>query len=365
MKHDLENFSWTEMIINKGPFPNAQSSTVSRVLNTLIFSCILPVIGYVYAHFYGVELLNVNLMPQRFSSEIIVATIAVFLFSYTYLLYDASQKVKRYLQEIKDTVAYTDEIFQTFKRDTARRILNPPYALLILLLITVPIGFSEVLSNPIYTGDSIISILIELILIFSTFLNWSGSWMLFSFLRTSKRFGKDVPLRINPFDPDRIGGLAPLSALSTFAIFAVGLLSTISIPLWYIFSPSLAIVWVFITSILIPCYFFYSMSGVYTVLKKEKENSLKELNDEFRYITEEIRKFISIDHEKKGLDEKRLTRMGETLNAVNIIYERMKSMHTFPINSEIIVKIVLSAILPILGILADFLAVQSQIFSLI
>ncbi len=107
------------------------------------------------------------------------------------------------------------------------------------------------------------------------------------------------------------------------------------------------------------------MSGIYAVLKKEKENSLKEMNDELRYITEEIRKFIRVDHEKESLDEKRITRMGETLNAVNIIYERIKSMHTFPINTEIIIKVVLSAVLPILGILADFLTVQAQVIGLI
>ena len=365
MKHNLGDFSWIERILNKGPFQNARSSTVSLVLNTLLFSCILPLIGYVYVRFYGVELLNADLMPQRFSLEIIIAAIAVFLFSYSYLLYHASRKVKRYLQDIKDTVDYTDEVFQTFERDTLRKILKPPDVLLVLLLWGVPIGFLEVLGNPIYTGDGVTSILIVLILIFSTFLNWSGSWMLFTFLRISRRFGKDVPLRINPFDPDRIGGLAPLSSLSTFAIFAVGLLATISIPLWYIFSPSFAIVWVFVSSFLIPCYFFFSMSGVYAVLKKEKEDSLKELNDELRQITEEIRRFIRIDHEKESLDEKRLTRMGETLNAVNIIYERMKSMHTFPINSEIIGRVILSAILPILGILADFLAVQARLFGLI
>jgi len=265
----------------------------------------LPLVGYVYARFYGVQLLNVDLVPQRFSLEIIIVTIAVFFFSYIYLLYYASQKAKRYLQEIKDIVAYSDETFQTFRNDTARRILNPPKSLLIPWLLTFPVGFLEVVSSPIYTGDSIASILIALILIFSAFLNWSGSWMLFVFLRTSKRFGKDVPIKINPFDPDRIGGLAPLSTLSTFAIFAVGLLSTISIPLWYMFSLPTAIVWVFITSFLIPCYFLYSMSGVYAVLKKEKENSLKEMNDELRYITEEIRKFIRVDHEKESLDEKK------------------------------------------------------------
>ncbi|MFB0544355.1 MAG: hypothetical protein ACETVN_01460 [Asgard group archaeon] len=355
MSENSECFSWIEKIVNRGPFPNARSSIFFRVLNIFIISCILPIIGYLYTLYFGIDLLNPTLIPQRYSIEIIITFIGLFLFSYSYLLYLASQRVKKYFDKIRDAIDYENEEFQNFKNEILCKIFNPPLLLLILLIITVPLGFSEVVSNPIYTGDAIVSVLLGIILIYSTVLNWSASWMLFIFLRTSKEFGTEIPLRINPFDPDRIGGLAPLSALSTFAIFAVGLLSTIVIPLWYVFSSQFYLIWVFVSSFLIPVYFFYSMGGVYKTLTKEKQDSLRELNDELQHTSSQIREFIKADHKNK-LDETKLERLGQTLNSINIIYERINSMHTFPVNSEIMIKITLSAVLPIIGILVDVLS---------
>lgn len=333
------------------------SKLILQVLKIFIISSILPIMGFVYVRFTEIPLLNFAILPQRYSLELVIITIAIFLFSYTCILANATQRFKNYLQEIRTCVDYTDKDFQIFQRETMKRILNPPDILLLPWIVSIPFGVIEVISSPIYVGDSVTTILICSILAFSGWLNWHGSWMLYVFLSTSNKFGKDVPLKINPFDPDRIGGLAPLAGLSTFAIFAVGILATIAIPLWFIFSQEMTILWVFLTSILIPCYFFCSMSGVYNKLKKEREGSLRELNDEIQQITTSIRNFFKVNHKEKKPEEKTIITLGQTLDSINIIHERVKSMHIFPINSEILLKISLSAILPILGILADFLAV--------
>lgn len=348
-------FSLVEKIVNKGPFPNAQTNIISQILNITLFSSILPSIGFIYVRLRAMPLINYDILPRDLSLESIIIWIIIFFSSYTYLIYYASQRVKVHLLNIRNCVDYDESTFQIFERNTLVKIFNPPYTLLIVLLATISFGFFGVISNPIYAGDIITTILIGLILIHSTFLNWIASWMLITFLTTSNKLGRDVPLRINPFNPDRVGGLAPLSDLSTLAIFDVGLLALIVIPIWLIFFSVAAFCFLFVTSILIPCYFFYSMRGVYEKLREVKENTMREMNDELQMLSVEIRNFIAINHEREQLDERKLAALGQTLNSLNIIYERVKSMHAFPINSEIIIKVTLSAILPILGILVDFL----------
>jgi len=356
MKNEKEPFfSLVEKVVNKGPFPNAQSNIISRLLNVALFSCILPVIGLIYIRLKSVALINYEILPRQLYPEVIIIWIVVFLFSYTYLLYYASLRVKEFLLKIRGCVDYDESAFQVFERDIIGKIFNPSRSLLILLLVTVPFGTLGVISNIIYAGDHVTTILISLILIHSSFLNWIGSWMLLTFLATSNKFGRDVPLRVDSFDLDKVGGLAPLSDLSTLAIFGVGLLAMIAIPIWYLFFSIASFSLVFITSILIPCYFFYSMRGVYEKLREEKENSLGELNDELRLVTARIRNFIAINHERERFDERELTALGQTLSSINIIYERIRSMHTFPINSEIMIKVALSAVLPVFAIIADFL----------
>lgn len=348
-------FSLLEKMINKGPFPNAQTNIISRLLNIFLYSCILPMIGFIYVRLLDVRLINYEIFPREMPAEIIIGWIAIFLFSYTYVLYYASMRVREYLSNVRSCLDYDEKSFKAFEEETSRRIFSPSYLVLIALLVTIYFGFNGVISNPIYIGDVFTTILIGLILVQSTFLNWIASWMLASFLVISNKFGKAVPIRVNPFDPDRVGGLAPLSDLSTLAIFDVGLLALIVIPMWYLFYSTAAFLFIFVTSILIPCYFFYSMRGVYEILRKEKEHSLREMNDELQQLAGKIRAFIAVNHKEEMLNEEKLTALGQTLNSLNIIHERVKSMHTFPVNSEIMIKVIVSAILPIIGIVANVL----------
>jgi ABC-type multidrug transport system fused ATPase/permease subunit len=181
-----------------------------------------------------------------------------------------------------------------------------------------------------------------------------AAWMLYTFLDTSKRFGRDIPLHVNPFDPDKVGGLAPLSDLSTLAVFCVGLLSLLIIPIWQIFFSPASYVMIGVTSILIPAYFLYAMRGIYNRLREERESSLAELNDEIQQVSKRIRTFMKTDHEKERFDEKETVLLGQTLNSVDIIYGHVRSMHTFPINAEIMAKVFVSAILPILAVILNF-----------
>jgi hypothetical protein len=348
------SFSLVERVINKGPIPNAQSNLAACILNMIFYSCILPIAGIIYIRLNGINILNFPIGVRTLPIEILILWIAVFLFSYTCLVYHASGRLRKFLTGIGPCLTYDKDQLAAFEENTTKRVFKPPPILLIPLLATIPFGVNGVISNPIYTGNIVTTVLIGLMLLYSTLLHWVASWMLYTFLTTSSRFGRDVPLRINPFDPDKVGGLAPLSNLSTLAIFDVGLISLIVIPIWEIFYPPASFVMIGITSILVPAYFLFSMRGIYDRLREEKEASLNELNDEIQQVSKRIRNFIKTDHERKRFDEKEAIVLGQTMSSMDIIYGHVQSMHTFPVNAEIIAKVFVSAILPILAVVLDF-----------
>ncbi|MEM2143750.1 MAG: hypothetical protein QW279_00180, partial [Candidatus Jordarchaeaceae archaeon] len=244
--------------------------------------------------------------------------------------------------------------YEILKKNALDTIYRPPIWLLAILITTAPVLTFGIMLTPYYAGDLIIATLLCLILLYCGILHWNALWLLYNFLRISSRFGKDIFIKINPFDPDKVGGLAPLSGLSTLAIFDVGLLAVLAIPAWQIFLPIAAYVMIFLTSLLMPIYFLLSMQGIYKRLKEEKEKTLNELNDEIQSLSNKIRMYIRKDHSQQ-MDEKEMLTTSQALNSMEIIYNRVSSMHTFPINWEIIAKIFLSAILPILAVLIDFL----------
>lgn len=292
--------------------------------------------------------------PRVLSAELLVLWIAVFLFVYTCLVYHASGKLRNFLAGIGPCLDYDTNQLAVFEQNTIKRVFKPPIVLLVLLLVTVPFGVNGVVSTTIYSGDNVTTVLLGLLLVYASVLNWVGGWMLYTFLTTSKEFGRNIPLRINPFDPDRVGGLAPLSNLSTWAIFDVGLLSLLVIPIWQVFVPPASYLLIIVTSILIPAYFLFSMRGIYDKLRQEKDSSLADINDEIQQVSKKIRKFMKTDHEGKKLDEKETVLLGQALNSMDIIYGHIRSMHTFPVNAEIMAKVFISAILPILAVILDY-----------
>jgi len=348
------SLSIVERAISKGPFPNAQSSLLSRVLNIIFISCTLPLAGIVYIHFSGAKILDFSLLPQPMPIEILVLWIAIFLLSYTSLIYCASGRLREFFTNVKPCLDCDERFFQEFEKNTIERSFKPPFILLTILISLVPLMVFGVASAPFYTGDPVITVLLGLILLYSNILSWIASWMLLTFLSASSRFGRDLQLRVNPFDPDKVGGLEPLSDLSTLAIFCVGLLSLEIIPLWQIFYSPASYVITFINSILIPAYFLYSMRGIYYGLKKEKRNSLNELNCEIQRVSKKIREFMKSDHENEQREDREILALGQTLNSLDIIYGHIQSMHTFPINAEIMAKVFLGAVLPLMFIVVDF-----------
>lgn len=347
-------FSFVERIINKGPLPNAESSISSRILNMIFYSSLLPAIAFIYFHLSSISPLRFSEGSRTIPLEALLLWIVAFLFAYTFILYHASGRLRQFFSGIRPCLDYTADCFSDFEEKTLTKTFRPPLSLLLLLLTTIPMLLIGLVSTPMYAGDNFTTLLVGLALFYSTLLHWNASWMLYSFLATSNRFGRDVPIRINPFDPDKVGGLASLSDLSTLAIFDVGLISILIIPLWQVFFPPASFAMIGLTSLLIPVYFLISMRGIYSKLSMEKEKSLDELNDEIQKLSERIRRFICEDHCNEQKEEKEITKLGQALNSMDIIYGRVRAMHTFPVNVEIMVKIFVSAILPILAVILDF-----------
>jgi ABC-type multidrug transport system fused ATPase/permease subunit len=355
MSKEKLHLSIIEKIINKGPLPNAESNIISRILNMLFYSSIAPVVALIY--FYSTSTIPLKFQEgsRTIPIELLLLWVIAFLFVYTLVVYHASGKFRQFFSSIKPCLGFNEESLLDFQEKALKKAFAPPLSILILLIGTIPVLLFGLTVSPIYVGDTVTTLLLCFALFYTTILHWNSFWMLYNFLSTSNRFGRDIPVNINPFDPDKVGGLAPLSDMSTLAIFYVGLISLLVIPIWQIFLPIASYAMILLTSLLIPGYFLYSMRGVYSKLSTEKEKSLKEMNDEIQEISKKIRTFISKDHCNDERQEKEVSNLGQALNSIDIIYGHVRTMHTFPVNAEIMAKIFVSAILPILAVIIDFL----------
>jgi len=264
-----------------------------------------------------------------------------------------SSKSREAYSEIEVVVNLKKKKFEDFKENIFK-LYAPPQRLFLFFLILTGLEIFGVTSSPYYHGDIVTFFIILFILIYANVLNWLGFWMFFKFLHISSMFGKTIPLRIDPFNPDHLGGLSSISELSTIAIFTLSSISSIIVPLWYIFSIPFAILFVTLTSIIIPIFFFFSMHGIYNTLKIEKQKLLKEFDDEFLLTSQKIREFISLEH-KEDFKMEEFRTIAQTLSSLDIIYNRIKLMKTFPMNISILLRILLSIVLPIITILLEFI----------
>ncbi len=346
-------FSPLEKLIDKGPFPNPRHLSARRLLNAFIISCIFPILGYVYVRVQSVEILDLRSMPAFFSIEIIIIWIIAFLFIYTYLLASMSSKARNIFSEANFLDPEEQDV-DAFKKRTIHRILSPSVFLLFPFVILTAVEVVGLIYSQVYLGDVVVTVFLTAILAYANFLNWIGFWMFFMFLRVSSRFGRVTPLKVYPFHQDRFGGLLPIADLSTMALFGIGVLATLVVPLWILFSLPVAVAFVVLTSVAIPIAFFYSMHGVYTALVDKKTKLLGELNRQFSSVSDKITRFLQQKHgETKEVAE--LNELSQTLSSLDIISQRVRSLQTFPIQSEIIAKVISGAFFPAIILLLRFL----------
>jgi hypothetical protein len=95
----------------------------------------------------------------------------------------------------------------------------------------------------------------------------------------------------------------------------------------------------------IPLAFFASMHGVYTRLVDEKKALIDNILDDFIYTTGKIKSFIK-SKEKDSFEIKEFNVLTQTLSSLDIIYNKINSMRTFPFNYDILIKVASSALLP-------------------
>lgn len=345
---DTMSYSLIEKIVSRYPFPYGERSFFFRLLNMLFISCILPVVGYIYVYLKSEEIIEVESMPFYLPIEIFVVWIIIFLFAYTYLVDYDSQKVKITFSQIT-FLDLDEEECNAFKEDSPKKILNPHYIYLILFVSVLTGGefFALSISNA-YTGDIIVTILIVLMIIYANMLTGIGLWMFYiMFLKISRKFGREIALKIDPFNKDEMGGILPIVDLNTLALLSVGIIAALVVPLWYLFSVQVAGFFAILTCVLIPCVFFYSMNGVRKELVKTKRHLLDELNDEFSWISKNVRNYITQDH-AHNLNIEEVNGLSRGLTSLDIIYRRINSMRTFTLKAEIITKVIGSMVLPLI-----------------
>lgn len=299
-------------------------------------------LGYTYAYFGRVDIL------PGFRLEIVVLGIMAFLWAYGFTIVYVSRKIPKALFHLRPALDYSNDRFEEFRRNRLRLFFNPSEKLLVALIL-LTVAEQTILWVNLPVNDPIMFMLIFVILVIANSLNWIGAWLLYSFLTTSSKFGKSIRLRINPFHPDRVGGLLPIADLSTLASFVLSILAALSIPLWYLISIAVSIGIVVLVSLVIPCFFLYSMEGIYRSLKTNKVETLENMSDELYAMSVQLQSYLTARHEKE-LSSKKLIQLSNEYSALQKIYESISKMRTFPINTGMVLKLISTMLVPVISL---------------
>jgi len=348
-----DDVSWVELALDylQNYFPR---SYYVRILLMVALSSFLPGVGFLYVRLMSVRMLNVDKLPSYVSFEMICVWIFLVTFLYMFLIDYSSKRIKKIFANIA-FIDYEKDALEDFLKNSIKRMFRPPTWFFILVVVVfTPVEYYLLNLSQICAGNMVTTFLIVSILVYINFLNWIGIWFLFMFFNTSASFGKEIPLKVAPFHPDRLGGFSPIAEISTLAIMNVGSISVLVTTLWYFVSYHLSIVFALFTSLVIPIAFFASMHGVYTKLVNEKKVLLDNILDDFIYTTERIESFIK-SKEKDSVEIQEFNVLTQTLSSLDIIYNKINSMRTFPFNYNILIKVVSSALLPrIITMILDY-----------
>jgi len=293
----------------------------------------------------SVRMLNVDKLPSYVNFEMICIWIFLVTFTYKFLIDYSSKRIKKIFGNIA-FIDYEKDVLEKFLKNSIKRMFKPPTWFFILMVVVLtPIEYYFLNLSQICAGNIVTTLLIVSILVYINYLNWIGIWFLFMFFNTSASFGKKIPLKVDPFHPDRLGGFSPIAEISTLAMLNVGSISVLVTPLWYFVSFHLSVMFAVFTSLVIPIAFFISMHGVYSKLVNEKKALLDNILDDFIYTTGRIESFIKSE-EKNTSEIQEFNILTQTLSSLDIIYNKINSMRTFPLNYDILIKVGSSALLP-------------------
>jgi len=350
LKRLLKNFSkdddvsWVELTLDylQNYFPR---SYFVRILLMIVLSSFLPCVGYFYVRLMSVRMLNVDKLPSYVGFEMICIWIFLVIFLYMFLIDYSSKRIKKIFSNIM-FIDYERDVLEDFLKNSIKRMFKPPTWFFILVVVVfTSIEYHLLNLSQVCAGNIVTTFFIVSILVYINFLNWIGIWFLFMFFNTSASFGKKIPLKVDPFHPDRLGGFSPIAEISTLAILNVGSISVLDTPLWYFVSYHLSVMFTLFTSLVIPIAFFISMHGVYAKLVNEKKVLLDNILDDFRYTTGKITSFIKLN-EKDSVETQEFNVLTQSLSSLDIIYNKINSMRTFPFNYDILIKVGSSALLP-------------------
>jgi hypothetical protein len=336
-------------MISSFPIPKAKESVLRKFANLLVLSALFPAIGYLY-----VRIWNIDPLPG-YPLGLILLVIVFYFFFYGGILVYVSGRIEAFFPRIKSVLELDDKQFESFAIRSHDFIFRPSKYLLAIMLVTVPLGDYSVLNSPILRTDFVIVTIISAILLITAFLNWIGAWALIAFFRIVRQFGAGVPVKINPFNPDRLGGLEPVSDLTTLGLLIISVLTAVSIPIWFLFSKEATIVFVVITSILIPLYLYLSMDRLYVSLRNVKQETLVSLAVELEAVVKRVREYVTIEH-KSDSDYTKLAQVATNLTAVEKLYNSVSGMRTFPVNTRTMLKVATTTLVPILSLILTSLA---------
>jgi len=172
-----------------------------------------------------------------------------------------------------------------------------------------------------------------------------GFWMI-------RKFCKDVitDAEILPLDPDHTGGLRELGRMSLDLDLVVALPSLVFL-IYIPQNPDILTKWIgkeifiaitILYTLFLTCVFFISLSPAHDDMARAKTKHLMKIHDEYRDIHSKlIRKLTTKGEQLKKEDY-------DIVKGLYDLYDRVENMSVWPLNYRILIRFILTSILPLI-----------------
>lgn len=339
MQKKNENYSyWIEKIFccSKIPFP----------LATLIVASLICYTGYLLANSY-------NSLENKQILEVMV----ILVFLYLVILWNGVILITGYLKKVflklRTVVDLEDEKYADMVKKNKKYIFKVPKVIYIPFFLLTVVESILLRNSEIYNSFFVVDTFILFVLILVNFTLATGVWGLYSLMKFIFKFGKDIPLSINPFHPDRMGGINPIADLILLILLIIALIGCLAVILWYMFSVLLSFLFAISISLILPTLFFYNVGTLHSLLIDKKYKILDEIVKNMTYVSGKI---LSQNFSKKKNDQdiQDISFYAQSLTSLKSMYAHINSMREWPTAPKIVIKIGTAIGLPLITFLVRY-----------
>ncbi|KYK32801.1 MAG: hypothetical protein HXS46_08215 [Theionarchaea archaeon] len=290
-------------------------------------------------------------------NEEMLKIIVILIFLYLVVLWNGiillTDYLKKMFLKLRSVVDLEDEEYTNMVNETKNYVFGVPKLIYFLFFLLTVVEVIVLRNSEMYHPIFMVDVLIFLVLTVVNLTLAVGVWGLYSLMQFIFKFGTDIPLSINPFHPDRMGGIGSIADLLLLILLVIASIGCLAVILWYMFNVLLSFLFAISISLVLPALFFYNVGTLHNLLVQKKYEVLDEIVENMTHISKRIlnQRFYEESSDRATEEISFYTR---SLASLRDMYTHINGMREWPTAPKIVLKIGTAIGLPLVTFLIGY-----------